>query len=58
MYTKLYKRSAEKWQKVAILQKTQKKAKKRIFLVDPLWYTLTEKMRFWVCISLYFGMLW
>ncbi len=27
MYHKLYKRSAEKWQKVAIWQKTQKKQK-------------------------------
>ena len=29
MYTKLYKRSAEKWQKVAIWQKTQKKQKRQ-----------------------------
>ena len=29
MYHKLYKRSAEKWQKVAILQKTQKKQKRQ-----------------------------
>ena len=29
MYHKLYKRSAEKWQKVAILQKTQQKQKRQ-----------------------------
>lgn len=39
MYQQLYKRSAEKWQKVAILQKTQKV----YILSGPLWYTLTEK---------------
>jgi len=45
MYQKLYKRSAEKWQKVAIWQKTQKskKDKKVYILSGPLWYTLTEK---------------
>ena len=39
MYHKLYKRSAEKWQEVAILQKR----KKVYILSGPLWYTLTEK---------------
>lgn len=40
MYTKLYKRSAEKWQKVAISQKS----KKVYILSGPFWDTLTEKI--------------
>lgn len=54
MYTKLYKRSAEKWQKVTILQKTQKS--KKVYILSGPFMVHTNRKD--AILGMYFALFW